>query len=284
MRVKNILHPTDFSDSAKQALRQAVRLAVAHEATLHVFHTVLLLSEDPKKTERDLEDYKNTATEEARTLLRGGHTLDLQTACDRSVSVFDAVMDRVALIQPDLLLVGTHGRSGVSKFLMGSEAEKLLRHAPCHLMTLRADATLGAADGRFTRIVVPVDFSDHSRRALDIAHDLSQGRHDAITLLHVVEPIPALYYAGGITSRFALDGDLRSRVEDKLRSWAHDAESPVLVTEGNPGAEIAKVASDLSAELIVMGTRGLTGLEHFFVGSVAERVCRHATVPVLTAK
>jgi nucleotide-binding universal stress UspA family protein len=281
MGLQTILHPTDFSDGARQALIQAVRLAARHRAALHIFHGVLLHAEDPVTTERQLQQYLQEA-ERALPEGRDRANLKITISSGRAVSAFDAIMEKARELGPDLIVLGTHGRSGLGKFLMGSEAEKVLRHAPGSVMTLRADARVGGADGRFRRVIVPVDFSEHSRHALEAARGLAEGA--SLTLLHVIGPLPPMYYAAGLTSRVHVDPDLPGRVSARLREWAGDTAAETIVGEGQPAEEILRAAEETQADLIAMGTRGLTGLEHVMVGSVTERVCRRAGCPVLAVK
>jgi nucleotide-binding universal stress UspA family protein len=287
MAVRRILHPTDLSHSGSHALKQAVQLALAHGATLHVFHAVLLHAEDPARLEPELEAYARRAKQEAETWLReatsGSGPLDLEVSVGRGVSPFDAIMDKVNDLRPDIVVMATHGRTGLNRFLMGSEAEKVLRHADCNVLTLRPDARLGGSPDGFRHALVAVDFSDHARRALHITRSLLS-RSGRVTMLHVVDPIPHFYYAGGVTSRFQLDPDLQARVEERLREWSSDAESDIRVMEGSPAEEIVRAADALGADVVAIGSRGLTGLEHVLLGSVAERVCRFARLPVLTVK
>jgi nucleotide-binding universal stress UspA family protein len=280
--MNTILHPTDFSDSARQALLQAVRLAAWQRAVLHIFHAELLHAEDPVATERQLREYLREADRGLPDPARA--ELKISLSSGRAVSAFEAIAEKAQEVAPDLIVLGTHGRSGLGKFLMGSEAEKVLRHAPHSVMTLRADARLGPPHGPFARAIVPVDFSEGSRRALDAARGLTGGAGANLTLLHVIEPLPPMYYAAGLTSRLQVDPDLPGRVAERLREWAGDASIATALREGQPAQEILAAAGEAQADLIAMGTRGLTGLEHVLVGSVTERVCRRAGCAVLTVK
>lgn len=284
MPIKSILHPTDFSECATQALKQAVRLAVIHDAQLHIYHGILLHTDSRLRAERELNDYVETARSEAASLNSGGKALNVTMTYDRSYSVFDSVLDKIGSLKPDLLVVGTHGRAGLTKFLMGSEAEKWLRHAPCNLLLLRADTALAGDRGAIRRVLVPVDFSESSRHALGVARTLVSGASGAITLLHVVPSVSVVYHAKGVTSRFVHDPDLLGRVQKALHEWSDDAVGDVLVTEGAPAVEIVRISAELPAEMVIMGTHGMTGLKHFLVGSVTENVCRHARTPVLVAR
>ncbi len=152
------------------------------------------------------------------------------------------------------------------------------------MLTVKAGARLPDAGG-FRKLLVPVDFSDWAGRALDAARSLRASDDSTVYLLHVVEPVPPMYYAGNVSSRFELDPELRERIESNLKTWSGDMPGcKGLIREGSPALEVARVADEVRADLVVMSTKGLTGVEHLLVGSVTERVCRFATVPVLTVR
>ncbi len=281
----SILHPTDFSDSATNALRLAAGLAAAHNASLHVFHAEAMHGEEPVESTA-LDDCVATA----RGLLDKHHPngqAALKVSTLRSVLAFDGVMEAMADNRPDLVVMGTHGRTGFSKLLMGSTAEKVLRHASCHVMTVKAGAAV-PEDGTFHKLLVPVDFSPCARRGLDGARairSIPSGNDAVINLVHIVEPVPPMYYAGAPSSHFELDPDLRGRIEDSLHTWAGDMPgTKVVITEGSPALELVRLAEALRVDLIVTSTKGLTGAEHLLLGSVTERVCRFSAVPVLTMR
>ncbi len=133
------------------------------------------------------------------------------------------------------------------------------------------------------RVLVPVDFSVGSARALDAARWLAKATDTRLHLLHVVEPVSTLSSAGNLERWFDLNGDLDQRIERSLREWSGDIDGARWsVAEGNAPAEIARVARSIQADLVVMGTRGLNGLvQHLLIGSVTERVCRSCETPVL---
>lgn len=282
MKLETILHPTDFSESAERALDLAAMLATAHDATLQIVHAELLHGE-PRDTKHELDQY----AERARGLLGGGgagRSQKLVVTQTRSILAFDAIIRAAAESSPDLIVMGTYGRSGFSKLLMGSTAEKVLRHASCAVLTVKAQARLPEGK-RFRRLLVPVDFSVRSHQALDGVRALRAQDATATYLVHVVEPLPALYYAGGLSSFFELDPDLRDRIKKKMRTWAEDlTDWEPTITEGNVALEVTRLAEVLGVDLIVMTSQGLTAVERLLVGSVTERVCRVSTVPVLTMR
>jgi len=138
------------------------------------------------------------------------------------------------------------------------------------------------------RILVPVDFSEHSERALEHAIGLAKVFGAEIELLHSYEvtPIVTLY---GVGYPETLDRDLREAATRRLAEWCEKVQTEAVpvrqhVVPSFPAEAIVDQAGELDVDLIVMGTRGLSGLRHVMLGSVAERVLRRAPCPVLTVK
>jgi nucleotide-binding universal stress UspA family protein len=291
MKLDKILFPTDLSDGANYALKQAVELALVHKARLYIFHAILLHADDPQQLKNQLKDYLDQLEKDTVELLETksdelkGRGVAVEISTERSVSPFEAIMDQVNRLKPDLIVMGTHGRTGVGKLLLGSVAEKVLRYSPCHVMTLRENSAIALeGDGGFKRILVPVDFTEHSRRALETARSLISS-DGAIILAHVVaSPIHPSFYAGGVTRLFQLDPDLPQRIQATLREWMGDQAGEIVATEGDVHSEIMRVAEEQDAQLIVIGTRGLSGVNHFLMGSITEKVVRASKIPVLTVK
>jgi len=150
-------------------------------------------------------------------------------------------------------------------------------------MSTRANTT---AERLFNRVLVPHDFSDHANRALQVAHGLA-GPGGVITVLHAVAPVyssmggPAADLAWTPTPEMVRDvaRDL-GRLVERVLGRAAAARIRTRVVLADPLSAI--LAAGRSADAIVMTTVGRTGLSHLLMGSVAEKVVRHATVPVLT--
>jgi len=139
------------------------------------------------------------------------------------------------------------------------------------------------------KILVPVDFSDHSRRALDEAIGLAEVFGAELHLLHCYQIHPASIAPYGIVVPESLDHDVRMAALRRLSEWRENASARGIrvqehITANFPADEIAAMAEKLGADLILMGTRGLTGLKHVLLGSVAERTIRAAPCPVMTVK
>jgi nucleotide-binding universal stress UspA family protein len=194
----------------------------------------------------------------------------------------------------DLIVVGTRGKTGLAHVLLGSTAERVIRGAPCPVLTVRmeqadAEQKEGAPSMPVTleRILVPVDFSDCSLDALEYAAGMAQQAKASVMLLHVLEPVS-----------YGLDFDLghiRSR-EDVRESWTKRLEElaathqhPNMRIEyrlrgGFPADSILDAARTLPCDLIVMGTHGRRGISHTISGSVVEAVLRKAHCPVIAVR
>lgn len=139
------------------------------------------------------------------------------------------------------------------------------------------------------KILVPVDFSDHSARALDYAIELAKELSAGLHLMHSYKINVGGLSPYGVVLPETLDRDIRAAAERQLDEWADKVRAAGLAVEISitpifPSEAIANTAEEAGADLIVMGTRGLGGLKHVMLGSVAERTVRIAPCPVLTLR
>jgi nucleotide-binding universal stress UspA family protein len=142
---------------------------------------------------------------------------------------------------------------------------------------------------RFETILVPVDFSDHSKEALDTAIQIAHLFESTIHLLHCYHIQVAGVAPYGIVMPSGYYDDIRDAAEKHLDDWHKRVfneriKSESILSADSPSLAISLAAEEIEADLIVMGTRGLSGLKHAVLGSVAERVVRLAPCPVLTVK
>lgn len=300
MNAQKILMPTDFSECANAALNHALFLAGHLEAELHLLHVVVLHNMDPYEEVPGFPDadevhrrLEKVASGEMKELLAGHSAdhLEVRQAQKRAVAAAPAIVEYAAEENVDLIVMGAHGRRGFRRFLLGSVAEEVVRLSPCPVLTIR-----GEGKGKKTelekpeKILVPFDFSGHSRRALETARELAASYGGKLHVLHVIEPVmephpyvPVHYRPEG----FDLPR-LMSRVKEDLGPIVAEIAAGVSyeigVDEGNPAWCIAETAEKVGADLIVIATHGRTGLGRFFLGSVTEKVVRTAGCPVLTLK
>ena len=153
--------------------------------------------------------------------------------------------------------------------------------------SLLTDAT--TAPFRIKKILVPIDFSECAKKALEYALPLAR-QHMAEVVLLYVAPTPS--YAGGeygIIDSSALDAEICANSEKRLEAFVSseiraDVTVKTITHTGSASAEIIDVASSLPADIIVISTHGYSGLKHVLLGSVAEHVVRHAPCPVLVVR
>jgi nucleotide-binding universal stress UspA family protein len=141
----------------------------------------------------------------------------------------------------------------------------------------------------FQKILVPVDFSEHASRAVDTAIELAKAFGAKLQLIHVFPMQSILLAPYEVSIPIDIEQSIREPINRKLAELAERAEKvgvavDTLTASGTPAEVIAQIARDHRADLIVMGTRGLAGLKHVLLGSVAERTLRIAPCPVLTVK
>ena len=289
MKIRRILLPTDWSESADRALKQAVELAAQHRANLDILHVVTLEHLDPAEVQPALDAYMAkvekevfadlaTRTEAIRT--RG---IAVETAVVRRPYPVAAILERVRSTGPDLVVMGTHGRSGLRKLLLGSVAARIVLEAPCPVMTVASDAAVAEGEKGFDPILVPVDFTEVSERAIEAAEALlaPSGR---LILEHVVSSSDhPSFYAGGVAKLLTLQPELASVIGSKL-SELYPGAGEIVVSEGSIVEEILSTARSKKAQLIIMGTRGLNRPDYVLLGSVTERVIGRAKIPVLAVK
>ena len=296
LAIDDILLARDFSSVSDRALRYAFDLAARTGATLHVLHAEVLRHADrsdehPTPT-MDLdalrEDLKRTNTGSASAI----DAVDVVEVVRRDISPAPAILNYAADADVDLIAMGTRGRRGVSRLLLGSVAEEVVRRADRPVLTVRGQTEddRPVSVGALRRILVPVDFSDYSREALRTARDWAALYDASIDLLHVVEDdLHPAFYVGGVKSVYDAVPDLDDKVRAKLQQFADevddgDADVRTHVRIGAAASGITTFVDEHDVDLVALSTHGRTGLEEFFLGSVAEKVVRHVPCPTLTVK
>lgn len=298
IKIRNILCPTDFSEFAQRALMHAVALGRWHEARVTILHAVPLaptavgfpplvspVTWEPLSRERLLDELKAFAA----PAMASGVSTEVELGEGPAVR---AILERARALPADLITMGTHGRGGFEKWVLGSVAEKVARQAPCPVLTVSRPA-----EGRpwhetplFRRIVCAVDFAEASRAALDYALWLAQQAKARLTVLHVLDWDPAQEvrehrHFDVPEYRRYLEEDarrqLRESVPDSARDWCDVRE---LVVFGKPWRRIVSAAAEEEAELVVVGAHGGGVIDRLLYGSTTQHVVREAACPVLTVR
>jgi nucleotide-binding universal stress UspA family protein len=300
MSIQRVVCPIDFSDFSKRAFEHALAIATWYGArvkVLYVHHVpssaASLIPGVPLEPVQALvltpEDYQQLLRE-VEAFVRGPGTTGVPV--EYRVSQGDAATEILAEARAaDLLVMGTHGRTGFEHLVLGSVTEKVLRKTACPLLTIpRASAgAAAAAPSRVHHILVGVDFSAPSLRALSFALSLAKEAGARVTLLHAIDlpEHPALFLNrpdGTNPVRAveeATESRLRSAASDAVRRQIHVDER---VVTGRPYRELLRLAADRHAGLIVVGAHGNDAIQGMFVGSTAQHLVRQAECPVLTIR
>lgn len=291
--VRRIVAATDFSPAASAALEWATAIARSHRAALTLVHAVQLPPPPPDFT-FTLPDVsaqvekaaRQRLDETARRLSEGGLEVDSDMLLGPPATV---ILDLAARREADLLVVGTRGLTGLAHLLLGSTAERIVQHARCPVLTVHPEAGEGRRPPG--TILVPTDFSRDAELAVDAAlRLLGPNRADGRLILLHATFLPVEYTAYGMVPVSIADFDqLAAEARRQLARIAEPLRRDGLtidleVREGYPPETIVKVATELEVDLIAMGTRGLSGLEHLLLGSTAERVVQRSACPVLTVR
>jgi nucleotide-binding universal stress UspA family protein len=294
---KNILLGTDFSEVSKKALPYAEGIARLYGSKVHLVHVIPPVTRVPIPMEAlplELDYSLQNAERDMQTFLRGdllacvpheerierGPILDTLTALIRQGDI-------------DLLILGTHGRGGLKKVILGSVAEELFRLASCPVLTVGPNVP-GQGAAEFRRILFATDFGPSSSHALPCAISLVAQSKAKLTLLHVVLPVPVVdvgphwYVGNDLAGRQQI---AKARYIDQLKEMipAHTdlpCEPELLVDFDFAPDSILRVAADIRADLIVMGVNQAASARasaHLPWATAHEVVC-HAHCPVLTVR
>jgi nucleotide-binding universal stress UspA family protein len=285
-----LLHPTDFSEPARQAFNLAGSLAHAQNARVIVLHVADPLT-DPAhplqgglsldKHQRRLEQFRLDAqgiAVEHRVASGDPAALILHTARETSCA---------------LIVMGTQARRGVDRLLLGSVAEQVVRNAPCPVATVKSPsqesgpeaATQVRAAAPIQTILHPTDFSAPCEAASRVACALARDQSARLVVIHVVgrPPVAPVHMPVPPPAR----EDPRATLEGilhRFRASAPDLQVDCRVEQGDAATRIVDAARETACDLIVVGTHGRTGLGRVLMGSVAEQILRTAPCPVVTVK
>ena len=302
IEIKRILCPVDFSEFSRHALDYAIAMANWYESRVSVLHVFsqwpvvdvipsLRTSGMPPIALREVD--RQALTEQLQNFI--GRDAALEKVIDpllvEAPDVHREILAQADVQKADLVVIGSHGRSGFERLLLGSITEKVLRKATCPVMVVprRVGDRAPSGAARFSRILCPVDFSESSLTALTHAISLAEEADARLTVLHVVEIPAGLYEASAALDidgfRVAAEASSRKRlgelIPDSVRTYC---EVETVVSEGRTAREILRLAAERKADLIVMGVQGRGAVDLMVFGSNTHRVIQSASCRVLTIR
>jgi nucleotide-binding universal stress UspA family protein len=299
LTIRRILCPVDFSDFSRRGLDLAFAVAARSGAEITALHVTAAASLPPTSAAFPevpaFFPLDPTVMERLRAELAcfvaPSRTPDIQlrTVVEEGAPV-TRILTQAKELGADLIVMGTHGVGGFERWVLGSVAEKVLRKAPCPVLTVtKARVEAFPPDpGRFCEVLCALDLSDGSQRTLADAVSMAQAAGAHLTLLHVLEDAPqeeaAVVHAGVDLSAYRAQRCQEAR--QRLRALAKDVccAHDEIVKTGTPFREILLFAEERGAGLIVVGVHGGRFLDLLHFGSTAHHVVRGAACPVLTVR
>lgn len=298
---KQILFPTDFSQYANHAFAYAVALAKKRGGTIHMVnvldvnlftlgsgHGVWLAGSDMERVEQSMREHAEERLEHLSHQAEQHGVVAKQHIVKGAPAA--AISQQAVILGCGLIVLATHGRSGVDRIVFGSTAERVMRESPIPVLAIkhpehefveRPELEVG-----LKRVLFPTDFSPYSEKGLPYAVHLAKEFGATLVVLHVNDlPLVIPEYLPELSTSPTQDLEEYGR-ESLARLASTITEVPVESTQvtGRPHVEIAKVVEEQSIDLVVMPTHGRTGVSHLLLGSVAEKVIRAAKCPVLTVR
>jgi nucleotide-binding universal stress UspA family protein len=286
IRVRNILYVTDFSKPSEAALPFAIALARTCGAEIHALHALLpvpCVITAPETIATLVAEEAEIARSDMQALETRLAGLPHQTSVVRGSAVWPVIQQAIQESNADLIVLGTHGRSGALKFLLGSVAEEVLRRSPIPVLTIGPAVGEGASsDGQFRRIMLATDFTADSAASATFAVALAQENHARLILLHVLKPRDK--HAGPRPSELSVVEAIHQLYETVPKDAQLWCPPDVSVEYGEPAAKILETADLRTVDLIVLGVHDgirLTAATHLG-GNTAHKVVANAPCPVLT--
>lgn len=285
--LKGILFATDFSPCSCQALPFAVSLARKYGATLYAAHVMPTLADVIRMSPEGWSTAANEIELQTRQLIRKlegdlGEVPHYLLTLKGAIS--DALVETIQEREIDLVVLGTHGRTGISKLAMGSVAEEIYRRARCPVLSVGPHVANKGGGAKFHRILFATDFSPASLAASPYAISLAEDDGAQLALLHVLGQTAPSVNLAAVTA--TLGRRLRELIPLDAQAWCH---AECLVQFGqqfaSPAEGILKAAEDSATDLIVLGVRSVhSTLGGTHLASTAAHILAGATCPVLTVR
>ena len=288
VNTEKLLLATDGSQFSEGAIREAIRLAKRCSSKLSAMSVIetnpeyetiapQLLERSEKAAREHLESVKAQAKKEG---------VDITTSILEGEDSYNYISEEAAKTKASMIIMGRRGRTGLKRLAMGSTTARVIGHAPCSVLVVPK-----AAKVEFKNIVVATDGSKYSAAAASEAIGIAKQNNSKLTVIAVVpaELATPTDVDFSMTQR-ELIADKEMHVAEKNAKVVKDAAAKEGVTvqafvmSGKPADAIIETAREKTADLVVLGSHGRTGLERLLMGSVAERVIVLSSCAVLVVK
>ena len=276
--MKNIIVPVDFSEHSKFALEAAANIAKKYNSELIVLHMLELsnaiLTAGSDSLNEEAVFYLKLAEQKFDTFLDQPYLEGIEILpIVKHFKVWSEVNEIVDEHKADLIVMGSHGASGIKEVLVGSNTEKVVRHADIPVLVIKHNPILMD----FENAVFASDFSDEAVEPYLKARTTFDKLGAKMHLVYVNAP----------NGNFRSSTEIDKRVSDFLKKADGDLsnlDSVNVVSDYSVEKGIFNFANLIGADLIAVATHGRKGLSHFFEGSISEDIANHSTLPVMTFK
>jgi nucleotide-binding universal stress UspA family protein len=283
---KHIVVGFDDSEYSRAALTEAAHWAKGHGGKVTMVHAVYFDAEEFSTIPEQLEK-RFKVGQEVCYQAKDVYSSELGVEIDSLVCEGEppeVILDVAEGKGADLIAMGTYGRKGIKRLIMGSVTSRVILESPRDVLVVRKQCS--GCLGKYESALVPFDGSDSSKKALDRAVALSKMNSTGITLLYVIpryEEMIGFFRTSAIQKRLLEEG---RRIIGEAERTVSGNGAPVktIVEEGPVGDRIVEISRDLKNDLIIMGSHGWRGVSKALIGSVAQRVIADANVPILIAR
>jgi nucleotide-binding universal stress UspA family protein len=287
-KLEHILCSVDFSKFSEWAYRHALSLARRYRAKLLVLHVVELWRHSSvcfasvKGYKQFLHHFLDDGQQKILEFVKNCRVQDIQPHCMVCEGMApDVILALAETEQIDLIVMGTHGRRGFDRLMVGSVTERVMRKALCPVLTVHASHDSGTSSKEqdpvhLGRILACTDFSENSKRALDEAFFLAAEYSSELVLVHVLENIPHS------TAREEAIATATDRLKGLIPLKEHDVgRHKTIVRVGKPYKQIIALAGETQSDLVIMAVRGAGAMDLSVFGSTSHRVIQLGPCPVL---
>jgi nucleotide-binding universal stress UspA family protein len=276
----------DESEASKAALKESSLWVKKHGGRLFLVHAIFFNEEEfsnlPAQREQRLE-LGGKICKTAKQSIMAEEAIEVESLlCEGEPP--EVIIDVARGKQADLIALGTYGRRGLKRLLMGSVTVEVILNATCDVLVVKRQCS--ECTGQYSSVLVSFDGSDYSRKALQRACELAKADHAAVSVVYV---IPRYEEMIEFFKTESIQRSLRREAENVIaQAQKIAAESGVgirtYIREGNAADEVIMTAERLENDLIVMGTHGWKGFSKAVMGSTTRRVVTHASCPILIVK
>lgn len=289
----HLLVPLDGSRLAEAALPAAAALAQALRANVTLLHMIERRAPQEVHGERHLtepaeaEEYLHDV---ARRAFPAGVVVETHVHTAQVSDVAQAIVEHIAELHPDLIVMCAHGRGGLRDWVVGSIAQQAIGESERPILLLQSEGKAGPPS--FARLLVALDGDPEHEQALAVAGELAVALHAALHLVMVV-PTPGTLPGEQAATGLLLPGTTRAMLDlaeegaqdyltARVQQWKdRDLDAGAEVRRGDPPVEVVAAAEQWQADLIVLGTHGRAGSEAFWSGSAGAKIVALTRTPVL---